>query len=117
VEANLVELRAQLRRLRQVSNGDLKVMLARMQRDCHALVSTVQNIEDDANEPLDLEQIKTVVATLGNSIDAIVNAALGGTFREVGGPEEMLDEMIASGRQPTAEELTELVQAVQAAMK
>jgi hypothetical protein len=117
MEPNLVELRAQLRRLRQLSHDDLKVMLTRMQRDCHALVSTVQNIEADSDEPLDLDQIKIVVSTLGNSIEALVNATLGGTFREFGGPEAMLDELIDSGRPPTAEELTTIVQAVQAAMK
>jgi len=117
MQPNLTDLRDQLRRLRQLSHDDLTTMLARMQRDCHALVSTIQNLPSDPEEPIDLAQIRTVVTTLGNSIEALITATLSGTFREFGGPEELLDDLIKSGRQPTAEELATIVRALDSALQ
>ena len=114
METSLVDLRAQLRRLRQLSHDDLNTMLTRMRSECQALVSTVQNMQVDPNEPVDLAQVQTVAGTLGNLIEALVVCTLSGTFREFGGPEEMLDELMASGRQPTAEELDEIARAISA---
>jgi len=117
MQPNLTDLRDQLRRLRQLSHDDLTTMLARMQRDCHALVSTIQNLPSDPEEPIDLAQIRTVVTTLGNSIEALITATLSGTFREFGGPEELLDDLITSRRQPTAEELATIVRALDSALQ
>jgi hypothetical protein len=117
MQPDLKLLREQLRRLRELSRDELTSMLGRMQRDCHALVSTVQNMSTDAEEPVDLVQIQTVVGTLGNSTEALITAIQSGTFREFGGPEELLDELITSGREPTAEELSTIVRALDSALR
>src|SRR3990172_9727599 len=112
MQPDLKLLREQLRRLRVLTHDELATMLDRMQRECHALVATVQNMPADPEEPLDLAQIQTVVTTLGNSVEALVAATQSGTFREFGGPETLLDDLIASDRDPTPEELSTIVRAL-----
>jgi hypothetical protein len=117
MQPDLKQLREQLRRLRELTRDDLTQMLTRMQRDCHALVSTVQNMSAGSEEPVDLAQIQTVVSTLGHSTEALITAIQSGTFREFGGPEELLDELITSGREPTREELSTIVRALDSALR
>jgi len=85
MQPDLKLLREQLRRLRLLTHDDLATMLGRMQRECHALVATVQNMPANSEEPIDLAQIQTVVTTLGNSVEALVTATQSGTFRECPG--------------------------------
>src|SRR5262245_21391194 len=100
MEPDLKQLREQLRRFRALTHDELQTMLAKMQRECQALVLAIEFLKPESEEPIDLAQIKTVTKTLGNSIEALISAIQAGTFREFGGPEQLLDDLISTGRQP-----------------
>src|SRR5262245_38388722 len=117
MEPDLIQLREQLRRFRALTHDDLQSMLAKMKRECQALVQVVEFLKPESEEPIDLEQIKGVTKTLGNSVEALVSAIQAGTFRDFGGPEQLLDELISTGRQPSADELNTIIAALDVAMQ
>jgi hypothetical protein len=108
MEPDLVAIRTQLRDVRRQARDGLNAGLVKMQHECRELVHKVQRLSPEEVKPIDVCEIQGAVVSLGGAIDAVIDAIQAGTFREYGGPEAIIDDLIASGREPTAEELTTL---------